>query len=157
MKIMMSATTLDPYSTPKMIRPNSVRGDVDGSVNNRCMPRKTAMGMGSWKKKWVPVAAVYTRPNVYVVATAENVMAAVPNRNCAGKVTTKMSRKMCGGLYWVVEISGPHEMPVEPVRSKPSENTVSVNDEGLKMWVCRPSLFHRISSLAAKPTATMRN
>ena len=40
----VQATTLSPYTVPKIKRPSSVRGDVDGSVNSKCMPRNTAMG-----------------------------------------------------------------------------------------------------------------
>ena len=33
----------------------------------------------------------------------------------------------------------------------------SGNDEGLKMWTLRPSLFHRMNSLTANPIAIRRN
>ena len=46
---------------------------------------------------------------------------------------------------------------VVPVMIKTNENTASGNEEGLKMCPCRPSLFHVMSCLARKPTATIRN
>ena len=64
---------------------------------------------------------------------------------------------MCGGKICVTAISGPHVMPVEPVRISPSANSPSGNDDGLKTCARRPSLFQRTSSLTAKPTATIRN
>jgi len=39
------------------MRPRSVRGDVAGSVNSRCMPRNTAIGTCRSEKKKMPVAA----------------------------------------------------------------------------------------------------
>ena len=44
-----------------------------------------------------------------------------------------------------------------PVMISASENNARGKDEGLKMCVRRPSLSQRIRSLAANPTATMRN
>ena len=64
---------------------------------------------------------------------------------------------MCGGRNWVSAISGPHVMFVVPVRMRPIEKIESGNDDGLKMCALFPSLVQRISALAAKPTATIRN
>ena len=42
---------------PKIVRPSGVRGEVDGSVTSRCMPRNTADGMSESTKYGTPVVA----------------------------------------------------------------------------------------------------
>ena len=64
---------------------------------------------------------------------------------------------MWGGKSCVVAISTPYVMSVVPVASRTSETTLSGNDDGLKMWARRPSLFQRRNSLAQYPSATRRN
>jgi hypothetical protein len=78
--------------TPKRMRPSSVRGEVDGSVKSKCIPRKTATGMYESMKKYDPVAARYARLQRYVVTTADIVIVVTPNRNCPGSPTRKSTR-----------------------------------------------------------------
>src|SRR4029453_11277569 len=116
-----------------MMRPSSVRGEVDGSVNSRCMPRNTAAGTYASMKKYEPKIARYGRLNSITVATAAIVIVVTPNRYWPGRAIRKIHRRMYGGSSWVFAISCPHVIDVLCVNRRPRENRPRGNEEGLKM------------------------
>ena len=69
----------------------------------------------------------------------------------------KRNSKMCSGSPMLTAISRPQVWSTVPVQIKKTEAMASGNEDGLKMCASRPSFFQRISSFAAKPTATITN